>query len=255
MRRYSLARAAARLITRLYARVLVEGLERLPDGPAILCFSHPNWSDPLFLLGWLPKLPRTYLYGPEQHDMTRGFRNFLMRWSGVAIPYQPGKRGLLAATRRTQLLLAQGARVALAGEGRIHVGEVEVLPLLDGPAYYALLAGVPVVPIAINGTSWLGFRRLVRVRVGSPIDPPAEAVGQLTAAAVAALTARTWAELKALVADYPEQLRPGPLGRWLTELFNDWPEGSRPKPGARAPVCDTATGSTRRQRGSDRSRH
>jgi hypothetical protein len=30
-----------------------------------------------------------------------------------------------------------------------------------------------------------------------------------------------------LVADAPELTVPGPFGRWLTELFNDWPEGSR----------------------------
>jgi hypothetical protein len=31
-----------------------------------------------------------------------------------------------------------------------------------------------------------------------------------------------------MVADFPDQPRPGRVGRWLTELFNDWPDGSRP---------------------------
>ncbi len=30
-----------------------------------------------------------------------------------------------------------------------------------------------------------------------------------------------------MVADQPEIGRPGPFGRWLTGLFNEWPEGSR----------------------------
>ena len=30
-----------------------------------------------------------------------------------------------------------------------------------------------------------------------------------------------------LVADAPDVRRPGRFGRWLTERFNDWPEGSR----------------------------
>ena len=44
-----------------------------------------------------------------------------------------------------------------------------VAPLSDGVAFFALRAGVPVVPVAINGTSWLGFGRRVRVRVGEPL--------------------------------------------------------------------------------------
>ena len=28
-------------------------------------------------------------------------------------------------------------------------------------------------------------------------------------------------------ADRPDFRPPGPVGRWLTEVFNDWPEGSR----------------------------
>jgi hypothetical protein len=30
-----------------------------------------------------------------------------------------------------------------------------------------------------------------------------------------------------MVADQPDHARPGPFGRRVTELFNDWPEGDR----------------------------
>jgi hypothetical protein len=33
--------------------------------------------------------------------------------------------------------------------------------------------------------------------------------------------------LRALVADAPDIPEPGRFGRWVTERFNDWPEGSR----------------------------
>ena len=94
----------------------------------------------------------------------------------------------------------------------------------EGAAYFALRSGVPVVPIAINGTSWLRLGRTVRVTIGEPI----EASGRPTREAVATLTARTWDALHAMLVGRPDLAPPGPFGRWLTEVFNDWPEGERP---------------------------
>jgi hypothetical protein len=65
----------------------------------------------------------------------------------------------------------------------------------------------------------------VRVRIGDPIP----ASGRPTRESIAALTASSWSALHALVADHPDFPPPGPFGRWLTEQFNDWPEGSRPQ--------------------------
>jgi 1-acyl-sn-glycerol-3-phosphate acyltransferase len=113
--------------------------------------------------------------------------------------------------------------LAIAGEGRIHVGERDLLEIQEGAAYFALRSGVPVIPVAINGTSWLGFRRRLRVRIGQPIATGGRASGE----AVAALTDETWRALKALIADAEDPAPPGRFGRWLTERFNDWPEGSR----------------------------
>jgi hypothetical protein len=82
---------------------------------------------------------------------------------------------------------------------------------------------VPLVPVAIHGTSWLAFGRRITVEIGEPL----EGSGRPTREAVDALTARTWEALHELVADAPEYPVPGRFGRWFTEVFNDWPEGSR----------------------------
>ena len=205
-------------------RLRVEGLERLPPRPVLLCFNHLNWADPLILLAALPLRIPIALFGPKEEDMGIGRRNRLMAWTGLAVPYKPGKNDLLDTTRRVQAVFDAGASLGIAGEGRIHAGERQVLPLNEGAAYFALRAKVPIVPVAINGTSWLGFGRRVRIRVGDPI----ESGGRPTRDAVAALTQRTWSALAAIVADAPEPGPPGPFGRWLTELFNEWPEGHRP---------------------------
>src|SRR4029079_8385616 len=81
--------------------------------------------------------------------------NRIMSWTGTTIPYKPGKNDLLDATRRVAAVIASGGGVAIAGEGRIHVRESDLLPLSEGAAYFALRSGVPLVPVAVHGTSWL----------------------------------------------------------------------------------------------------
>ncbi len=222
--RSRLTRGFCALVVRLLFRLRIEGRDRFATGPAIYCFNHLNWADPFIVLATLPGSPKYALFGPREEDMTRGARNRLITWTGMAIPYRPAKDDLLSITRRVSRLLATGWVVGMAGEGRIHRGERELLPLAEGPAYFALRAGVPIIPLAINGTSWLGFRRSIRVRVGEPIEPG----GPPTREAVQALTRGTEAALRAMVADFQDPRQPGTLGRWLTELFNDWPEGVRP---------------------------
>jgi 1-acyl-sn-glycerol-3-phosphate acyltransferase len=178
VRRYRAVRAFVAFAARLFSTVRCEGTERLPAGSSVLCFSHQNWADPFYIFAAIPMHPRLYFFGPKQEEMRRGFRNRWMRWGGVVIPYRPGQRGLVAATARVDSLLAGSATVAIAGEGQIHLGERNLLPLHDGPAYLSLRAGVPLVPVAINGTSWLGFRRVVRVRVGIPIVATPKTAGR-----------------------------------------------------------------------------
>jgi 1-acyl-sn-glycerol-3-phosphate acyltransferase len=221
--RYWFSRLVVAVLTRAYLRVRLEGRGRLPAGPAIYCFNHLSWSDPFALMAVLPFRPRLFFFGPKEEDMHVGGRNRIMAWTGTTIPYKPGKDDLLGATRRVSAVVAAGGVVAIAGEGRIHAGESEVWPLSDGAAYFALRARVPVVPIAINGTSWLRFGGRVTVRVGEPL----QSAGRANRDAVDDLTRRTLEALQALVSAALDVPAPGRFGRWLTEVFNDWPEGSR----------------------------
>jgi 1-acyl-sn-glycerol-3-phosphate acyltransferase len=226
--RFRLVRASLAVIVRFLFRLRVEGREHLATGPAIYCFNHLNWTDPLILLAILPVRPKLAMFGPMEADMSKGGRNRLIMWAGFGIPYHPGKNDLIETTRRVGRILDDGWIIVIAGEGRIHRGERELLPLADGTAYFALRSGVPIIPIAINGTSWLGFRRTIRIRVGEGM----QAEGRPTRERVSEMTARTAAALHALVGNFPDPPEPGRFGRWLTELFNEWPEGSRPALGA-----------------------
>jgi 1-acyl-sn-glycerol-3-phosphate acyltransferase len=221
--RYYFSRLLVGLVMRLLFRIRVEGRENLPKGPALYCFNHISWTDPFLLYATLPLRPRLYFFGPKEDDMRVGPKNRLMYWTGTTVPYKPAKTDLRDVARRVNAVFEAGGALAIAGEGRIHVAEHDLLQLQEGAAYFALRSGVPIVPIAVNGGSWLNFRRTLRVRIGRPIPT----VGRATSEAVTSLTAATWLALKGLVADAPERSVPGRFGRWLTELFNDWPEGSR----------------------------
>lgn len=157
--------------------------------------------------------------------MRVGRKNRLIAWSQRGLPFRPDKRGLVEVARRVDALFARDGRLGIAPEGRIHAGERVVLPFDDGAAYFAARAGVPIVPIAILGVSWLRFGGTVRVRFGEPIPVPP---GRPTRDSVTALTVAMHGALLALVADGRDREPPGPVGRWLTEVFQDWPEGSRP---------------------------
>ena len=221
--RYHIARLAVRLIAGAIVRVRLEGREHLVRGPALYCFNHLNWVDPPIFLAAVPGWLHLYFYGPKEETMARGARNRLMTWVGIAVPFKPGKDDLLSSVRKAQAVFNAGAGLAIAGEGAIHVHEGDLLPLQEGAAYLALRAGVPIVPVAITGTSWLGFGRLVRVRIGTPIPTGVRPTHE----AVEAYTWRTWHALRAMVANDVDPPVPGRFGRWLTDVFNDWGEGGR----------------------------
>ena len=217
------SRITSWILARGYLRLRLENRANLPGGPAIYCFNHMNWADPFLLMAILPMRPRLTFFGPREEDMSVGGRNRLMTWTGATIPYRPGKNDLIVATKRVHAVIAAGGVVAIAAEGRIQPYEGGLGPLNDGAAYFALREGIPLVPLAIHGTSWLALGRRIRVVVGVPLEVTARPNREN----VDALTARCYAALHALVRDEPELARPGPLGRRVTEAFNDWPEGDR----------------------------
>jgi hypothetical protein len=54
------------------------------------------------------------------------------------------------------------------------------------------------------------------------------------------------AALAGMVADAPAVQKPGRVGRWLTERFNEWPEGSREAALAASAASEAAASTTSR---------
>jgi 1-acyl-sn-glycerol-3-phosphate acyltransferase len=217
---YHAVRLFLRLVTGAYVRVSVEGAERLPTGTGyIVAFNHPSWLDPLFIAGWWPDRTRlVYIFGPREKDMSVGIRNRLITWTGRGVPFQPGGADALDATRRSLAVLRAGGMLAIAGEGRLSDHEGDPLPFEPGVGHFAQLARVAVVPLSVDGTRWVSFRSRVRLVIGEPLDPADFRGGRAAAAALSDAVRERVANGLMGVTDRPQ---PGPLGAWISELFND----------------------------------
>ncbi len=152
--------------------------------------------------------------------MATGFRNALISWSHMSVPFRPSKTDLIDTTRRATSVLKAGYVLALAGEGRLSDREGEIVPLEDGAAFFALRAGVPVVPMVIIGTRWLRFGKTITMRVGPAVEPRGRRPDR---EGVASLTAELQAAMESLLVGVKDEPPPGPFGRWLTDLLADRP--------------------------------
>jgi len=217
------SRTVSTLVMKTWFRVKVVNPERFQTGPALYCFNHLSWMDTLLLLSTFPRQPRLYMYGPQQADILKGGKNRFMWWTGVPVPFSPNKDDMLTSVRRAQAVFDSGGVLGIAPEGAIHVHEGDLLAFQEGAAYLALRAGVPIIPVAITGTSWAHFRGQVLLRLGEPI-PTGE---RPTREVVARYSAWAWHAIRTMVDEDRDRPPPGRIGRWFTDVFNDWGEGGR----------------------------
>ncbi|HEX2221409.1 MAG TPA: lysophospholipid acyltransferase family protein [Candidatus Limnocylindria bacterium] len=193
--RYRAGWLLARVVVRGLFDIRAEGLGRWPPAPFCLVSNHHNGWDPLLVMSIAPMEPRITWFGPREEDFSRGFKNRVMAFFGGVIPYHPQHTTLTSAVRAVRRVFDGGGVLGIFAEGRIGFREAELLPLEEGAVAFATSAGVPIVPCAIVGSSFLWFRRRVVIRFGEPI-PTAAVKGRQ---ARAELSERVRAELVALL--------------------------------------------------------
>ena len=155
-------------------QIEVEGIDHLPDGPAILAANHRSFMDSLFLAAVVDR-PVSFVAKAEYFEARASA--WLLRSMGQI----PLRRGSPAGARQA---LAAAADVLSAGgvvgvypegtrsrDGRLHRGHL-------GPARLALTTSAPILPIGIIGAEQIQApdRRLPRmggrvtIRFGSPLQ-------------------------------------------------------------------------------------
>lgn len=159
-------------------RVDVQGLEHVPDGPAILAANHRSFMDSVFLALASPR-PIAFMAKAEyfEHPVTR----WMFRNTGQ-IPLRRGSpTSAREAVAAASAVLANGGLVGIYPEGtrsldgKLHRGNL-------GPARLAAASGAPIIPIGLVGTEDVQkpserlphLFRSVSVKFGTPRRVPAD---------------------------------------------------------------------------------
>ena len=184
---------------RIYTRGTVEGKENLPGGAFILAPVHRSYIDTP-ISSWVQLRRMRYL---GKNSMWK------YEWLGklfTAMGAIPVHRGAIdrEALKRCLQALQTGQPLVLFPEGERKDGPT-VHPLLDGAAFLAAKAGVPLVPVGIGGSARamprgakIVYPRRVHVIIGEPFVVETNGRGRATREQLGVATDRLHRELQQL---------------------------------------------------------
>jgi 1-acyl-sn-glycerol-3-phosphate acyltransferase len=158
------------------ARVRVEPMPALTDGPLIFAVNHESALD---ILALLKVLPRPFRFVAKQELFDLPIFGWYMSIGGHVAVDRANRTRAVASLRRAGAIVRGGTSLLVFPEGT-RSKDGTILPFKKGPFVLAAEAGVPVVPVAISGAGRITPKGLVavepgeiRVALGEPVDPAA----------------------------------------------------------------------------------
>jgi 1-acyl-sn-glycerol-3-phosphate acyltransferase len=154
-----------------------DGLENVPPGAFVYCSNHQSLLDVLVLGG---SLPGDFKWAAKRSLLKIPFLGWHLRLAGhVPVDRNSGSRAAAEVIGRFEQVLKEGKPLLVFPEGTRSEDGI-LRSFKNGGFYAAIRAGVPVVPVALDGTHRLmkkgaldagdGTMRHVRVRIGAPLQ-------------------------------------------------------------------------------------
>ena len=143
-------------------RIKVNGMENLPkEGAALVCPNHVHALDTVIVV---VHANRKINVLAKEELFENGFLRFLAKVFGV-YPVKQNSADLSAI--KTSLKLLKNKELLLIFPEGTRNGMAKGAPVRNGPMTIAIKAGVPIVPVGING-SFKAFSK-IRINIGKPM--------------------------------------------------------------------------------------
>lgn len=157
------------------ARLEVQGLEHVPrEGPLVFVANHQSTIDIPVLFAALPRDFRFVAKRALKYVPVLGWYMWLARFVFVD---RGNRREAIASLEKAAAQIRGGVSIAMFPEGT-RSESLRILPFKKGPFALAMKAGVPLVPVAIEGSgrlmpknSWNITPGPIKVSIAPPIDP------------------------------------------------------------------------------------
>jgi 1-acyl-sn-glycerol-3-phosphate acyltransferase len=128
--------------------VELRGAEHLPDGPFILMSNHQSNFDILALIATIPR--RVYWIAKKELFDIPIFGSSMRRGGYIPLDRSAGRKAL-KSMENAAAVIRQGSSVVMFPEGT-RSRDGQLLPFKRGGFMLAVRAGVPVIPVTINGS-------------------------------------------------------------------------------------------------------
>jgi 1-acyl-sn-glycerol-3-phosphate acyltransferase len=205
---HRVARAWARMLLAVsFIRVRVEGLEKLdPRGAYVFVANHGSFMD---IPALLASLPQQFRFFAKKGLFRIPFLGTHLRRAGhLPVDRSSPRNSLKTMLEAARIIGGRGVSVLNFPEGgRSATGLRE---FKEGPAYIAIKAGVPVVPVAIVGMRELLPMGSIHLRSGKVVlrvGDPIPTIG-MAASDRAELTGRLYGEVSRLLGEGELQQKP-----------------------------------------------
>jgi 1-acyl-sn-glycerol-3-phosphate acyltransferase len=193
-------------------KIEVAGRENIPLGAYVLIANHLNWPDGFLLLDTFASEPRLHFLANPENLVKNKVHWAVIRAVGGYIPVDRRRQQGAELFQHVNRCLRVGGVVVIFPEAAYGPTEGELQETWKtGFAHFAVDNGVPVLPVAISGTSDLWLRKGLRIVIGRPIPTVDLSVDEL--AALGRL------RLLELLPAYKEPAGRKPLRRLLTRLL------------------------------------